>query len=184
MISLDNDLLSLEFAERDVEVPIDARDESKGCVIVRIREIPYAIKKSLDVRSYAAFDKVEQAREVYGKIASHKDVTPEEISSVGAAFGSVRDAQLEVIKWAVCGHNEKDFLVKGAPTPFESVDIVVSGVRYSVASPRMLRLYSLASPESIDALHTSFIANLAHIARQFQVGTIPTPKEIWDAART
>lgn len=184
MIELNSDFLSLEFQEQDIAVPVDANDSSKGVVTLRFREVPFAVKKSLDLRFYAAYDALEKARKTFVKLSEGTPVESEELDAVGSAFGSLRNAQLEIIKWSVCGHSADDFLVGGVAYPFETQDTIVAGVRYKVASPKILRLYTLASKDSLDTAHTSLIANIAHVARAFQTGKIPTPQEIWDAAQS
>lgn len=184
MIELSQDFLSLEFQEQDIAVPVDAKDPAKGVVTLRFREVPFAVKKSLDLRFYSAHDSLENARVTFTKLSEGTPVTNEELDAVGSAFGSLRNAQLEVIKWSVCGHSADDFLVQGKPYPFETQDTIVAGVRYQVASPKVLRLYSLASKDSLDTAHTSLVANIAHVARSFQIGKIPTAQEVWDDAKS
>jgi hypothetical protein len=184
MITLDTDYLSLEFREQDVIIPVDAKDESKGCVTVRLREIPFAIKKSIDLKFYAANERLQRASASLSKMGKGEEVLNSEIDDIGQAFGTLRESQLEIIRWAVCGHNADDFLVKGVPFPFESTETILAGVRYSVVGPRVLRLYQLVSSQGIDAVNTNLIANMASSARAFQNGTIPTPEEVWNDYRS
>lgn len=180
MINIDTDLLSLEFKERDFLIPIDAKSKDKGCVTVRLREIPYAVKKSLDIKLLSASDKLDKCKKVFEKISQEEQTTSQEIDSIGEAFGSLRAAQIDLVKWSVCGHNESDFLVQGKPYPFETTDSIVAGIVYKVASPKILKLYQIATPDNLETLQTSFFASLAYIARMFQVGTVITPQDIWD----
>lgn len=184
MIEINTDFLSLEFAERDVLIPVDALDESKGTVSVRLREIPYAVKKSLDLRFYAASEQIEKARGILSKIASGDQIEHADIDKVGEAFGSLRAAQLEIIKWAVCGHDPEAFTSEGKPLLFQSTDTIVAGVKYQVASPKMLRLYPAVSRDAFDTINTSFLANLASASRQFQSGSVATPEEVWLAYKS
>jgi hypothetical protein len=182
MINLDTDLLSLEFREQDCLIPVDAKDRSKGSVAVRIREIPFAVKKSIDLKFYAANDRLAKASQHLSKLAKGEPVLNTEIDEIGAAFGTLRDSQLEIIRWAVCGHNADDFINKGLPVPFSSQDTILAGVRYSVVSPLILRLYQAISPSGIDSVNTNFIACLAAVAREFQNGVLLTPEMIWQDA--
>ena len=180
-MTLNIDHLSLEFSERDVLIPVDATDKEKGTVTVRLREIPYAVKKSLDLRFYAASEQIEKARGVLTKIGKGEDVAHADIDRIGEAFGSLRAAQLEIIKWAVCGHDPKAFTYRGEPVLFETVDAIVAGVKYQVASPKMLRLYPAVSRDAFDTINSSFLANLALAARAFQSGEPPLTDEVWAA---
>jgi hypothetical protein len=179
-IQIDTDFLALDFKEREVAVPVDALDRSKGCVNVTVREIPYAVKRSLELRSNAAYARLPKAQEILNDMTL-ESFDAKQVDKVGETLGAFRDTQLELVKWGVCGHRAEDFLVRGEPFPFESVPLLFAGVSYQVASAKMLQLYVSASGRNNPLLHTTLLANIANAVRAFQDGTVIEPEEVWTA---
>ena len=179
-IQFDTDFLALDFKEREVAVPVDALDRSKGCVNVTVREIPYAVKRSLELRSNAAFARLPRAQEILSNLTLDSFDT-KQLDTVGESLGAFRDVQCELIKWGVCNHRAEDFLVRGEPFPFESIALLFAGVSYQVASPKMLQLYTSANGRNNPLLHTTLLANIANAVRAFQDGKVLDPEEVWTA---
>lgn len=182
-INLQVDPLSLELHEKEIEVPVDAEDPVQGTVVVTVRELPYAVAKSLQYRDIATSQSFGQTQPVFAQLKAGAPVDPRAMDRLGLAFAERRAAQTEIIRWGVCGHRAEDFKVKGAPIPFESVSASLVGTAYQVASPRMIHLYQMANgPSLVDGVSGLF-GILAEAVRDFQRGVVRTPQEIWDEAK-
>lgn len=179
-VVFDADYLSLDFKEREVSIPVDSLDRAKGCVTVTIREIPFAVKRSLELRRSFSFSRLPKAQELLSKLDS-EHIDTGALNTVGETLGLVRDTQCELVKWGVSNHRAEDFLLRGAPVQFESVPITFAGVSYQIASPRMVQLYASANGKNNPYLHTTLLANIANAVVAFQEGQIVEPEEVWSA---
>ena len=175
-------LADLEPQTREVEVPLSAVDRTQGTVHVTLRELPYAIKTSVELRYLAASRDINEARETLNLLGDGAHVEGHKIDEIGAAVGALRAAQLEVIKWGVVGHRAADFVAGESVIDYTSAPATCAGVAFEVASPRTLRLYQLLAPASFLTARSDLIANLSEAVLRYQRGEVLTPEEIWAGA--
>ncbi len=176
---LDRDFTSLEFDEKDIELPVDPTDRAKGTVHVTVRELPYGAKHACEYRYLAASIALDKGHSVLGSILKGDIADAASIDLVGGALASLRLAETEMIRWGVVGH--KGFLLHGEPFPFETSDKNLAGVVYQVASDKMLRLYKGIAAKKFFEVGPNFFSVLAAAVKDFQSGLIHTADELYQA---
>jgi hypothetical protein len=139
-------LLSLDAAEREVEVPVDPENPAAGTVPVTIRELPYGVARRLGLRSAATSRAYEVVTERL-KGRTTDSLTAEEAEALSVAEEDLFEAQREWVRWGVTGH--RDVRDRRGPIPFEASSATFNGRTYSVASDLTLRLYSILGGGSL-----------------------------------
>lgn len=173
------DYCSLETRTTQVDIPLSAAQRSLGTVSLTIRELPYAIKKSTELRFLSAQTQLRKTADTFKALSNGEDLTLDKLDEIGVATGNFQAAQLEVIKWGVVDHRAEDFRSPQGAIPFESTRTSLCGESFEVVSPRILRLYKGISPATWDAMHWGFLALLCDAIQLFQVGTIILPEDIY-----
>lgn len=105
----------------------------------------------------------------------------QELEDHTAAGGDPLFAVREIVRWGVAGHDPNEFLEETpqglVPIPYQSVPEQYHGKEWPVASPQTLDLYEKALPQA------NFLHSIRGALTWYHAGLIPTPRQIWDAAK-
>jgi hypothetical protein len=175
------DYLDLDAREEWVAVPVDASDRAKGCVSLRIRELPYSKVKSLEAASMANSSQLQRSAKPLSKLQGGEALEDREAEALARGFCSLFEHAREIVRWGVVGHREGDFRMGGFEVAFECADLEHNGRKYQGASDRMLRLYQLAGG-GMAGEEGSLFSQIVAAVNLWQKGKTRTAEEIWAEA--